>query len=113
MDALIELPKKGSAIIITDLHGRFDILNRIIDETKIVERLKKDYLIVTGDLIHSYQERDESIEILEFLVKLKKENPNVFILLGNHEWSHITNIPVYKGAINQYEEFLALLKKRI
>lgn len=107
---LIELPKKGLAIIITDIHGNLADFNQLMD---IWDNLNenKNHLVITGDFIHSLgRKNDKSIEVLES-VKFNLENyKNFHVLLGNHEWAAITNVPVYKACENQSSNFEILLK---
>lgn len=109
---LVTVEPGGKLIIITDLHGKFYLFKKIIDQADVVKSLSRgDYLIVAGDFIHASGEKDGSVEILEMLIYLKNrfEN-NVFLLLGNHEWSHIAGKPVFKGSVNQTAEFVKLLE---
>lgn len=114
MQGLIKLEPKGKAVIVTDLHGRFHVLKKIMEKAQLIKNLSRDtYFICTGDFIHAFGEKDYSIDIIEQLTFLRERFPNkVFVLLGNHEWSHIVNAPVYKGEENQYENFIKLLNER-
>ena len=113
MQGLIELDPGGKATVVTDLHGRLRVLKKIMEKSQLIKGLSRDtYFICTGDFIHAFGERDYSIELIEQLIFLKERFPSrVIILLGNHEWSHIVNAPVYKGSENQYENFLKLLNE--
>jgi len=108
---LVELPRKGKSLVITDIHGNIDDFNKFMD---IWDKFKDgdNHLILTGDFIHAMgRENDRSIEILES-VKNRWENSSRFhVLLGNHEWSTISNTAVYKGGINQTHNFDELLKE--
>ena len=108
---LLRLPKKGKALIITDLHGN---LEDFYEYQSIWNDFGKNgnHIVITGDLIHSfYPQKDGSIDILESIIT-EFERDNFHVLLGNHEWSHITNIPVYKAGQNQKSHFETLLKER-
>ena len=109
---LVELPKKGHAIVVTDIHGNINDYNKYIDLWEKCDK-SKFYFIITGDFIHAMgKENDKSVDILES-VKYNFENyENFHALLGNHEWSAITNISVYKGGVNQSLNFESLLKER-
>jgi Icc-related predicted phosphoesterase len=112
MGKLIELPKKGKAMIITDLHGNLKDFNRFM---RIWDnfRNKDNHLIITGDFIHAMgRENDESIEILESIKYHFETVPNFHVLLGNHEWSAISHIAVYKAGINLSLTFDELLKEK-
>ncbi|MGB8234138.1 MAG: metallophosphoesterase, partial [Methanobacterium sp.] len=108
---LIELPKYGKAIVVTDLHGNLNDYKRYMG---IWEKCRDDntHFILTGDFIHAMgREDDRSIEILES-VKQNWENYEDFHpLLGNHEWSTISRVSVFKGGINQSLTFDELLKE--
>ncbi len=112
MGKLIELPKKGKALIITDIHGNLTDFNKYMH---IWEQFKNDdnHLILTGDFIHAMgRGNDESIEILESVKHRCETTENFHVLLGNHEWSTISKISVYKGGINQTLTFDELLKDK-
>ena len=109
---LVELPKKGKAIVITDIHGNLDDYDRYVD---IWEEYKNDnnYFIITGDFIHAMGKKDDkSIEILDSVKQCWENNENFYPLIGNHEWSTISDISVYKGSINQSLNFKELLRER-
>lgn len=109
---LVELPRKGKAIIITDIHGNLTDFKRFIhiwDEFDYED----NHLIFTGDFIHAMgMENDKSIEILEYIKFLYENFPNIHILLGNHEWATISQKPVFKAGINQTFNFDTLLLKK-
>ena len=102
---LIDLPMKGKVMIITDLHGNLSDLKRY-------ESIWKDFLnennhvIITGDLIHPMGlGSDYSIEVLELVMYYFKKYTNFHVLLGNHEWSHLSLRPVYKLGVDQRKDF--------
>ena len=108
--SLIELPRKGKALIVTDIHGNLDDFNKFMD---IWDRLEDDinHMVLTGDFIHAMgRENDRSIEILEAVEERHKRSSNFHVLLGNHEWSTISGISVYKGGMDQTHNFATLLK---
>jgi Icc-related predicted phosphoesterase len=109
---LIELPRKGKALVITDLHGNLEDFNRFMNIWKKFKN-RENHLILTGDFIHAMGiPNDNSIEILES-VKFQFENrKNFHVLLGNHEWSAISHTPVFKAGVNQSLTFEDLLKER-
>ncbi|MBM4240897.1 MAG: serine/threonine protein phosphatase, partial [Euryarchaeota archaeon] len=108
----IELPKKGKALVITDIHGNLDDFNRLMN---IWENFKDEdnHLIITGDFIHTTGlENDRSINILDS-VKYNFENSSKFhLLLGNHEWAILSKTIIYKSGINLTLNFETLLKER-
>lgn len=109
---LIELPKKGKALVITDIHGNIDDYNQFMHIWEDFKD-KDNHLIQTGDLIHGMGlKADKSIEILDS-AKYKFENSkNFHLLLGNHEWSLISKTTVYKAGMNLTLNFENLLKQR-
>lgn len=107
---LIELPRKGHAIIVTDIHGNLTDYKKYIELWERYED-KNFHFILTGDFIHAMgKEDDRSIEILESVMHYFKNCKNFHALLGNHEWSVINMVSVYKGGINQSQNFKILLK---
>ncbi|MGZ7108633.1 MAG: metallophosphoesterase [Methanobacterium sp.] len=109
--SLVELPKKGKALIITDLHGNVKDYNIFMD---IWEDFKSNnnHLIITGDFIQNCDRKDKSIEILDSIIYNFKNNSNFHVLLGNHEWSVITGGPIFKAGENLSVKFENLLKKK-
>lgn len=92
-DKLIELPDYGRLIVVSDIHGNLDDYNRYV---KLWNENDPDFHIVfLGDLIHSEEEDDKSIEILDDIMD-KSDLSNFHTLLGNHEWAHIVNMDIYK-----------------
>jgi serine/threonine-protein phosphatase PP1 catalytic subunit len=111
MIKILKLPPRGKALIITDLHGnKRDFLYY---ESLWKKYLKKGHqVILTGDLIHSLNpEYDYSIEMLDSVQKYC-EDDNFHLLLGNHEWCHISEENIYKSGINQKKGFEELLYDR-
>lgn len=83
---LIYLLPFGEAIVIGDIHGDLSSLNRILSESKVLDKLSSKhsfYLIFLGD----YGDRGAySPEVYYVVLTLKKMFPNKVILLqGNHE----------------------------
>lgn len=109
---LIELPSKGKAIIATDLHGNLKDYSKIINLWKVLSN-KKQHLVLAGDLINAMcGEVDGSIEILESVISELKNNKNLHVLLGNHEWANLVGVSIYKCGENQILSFENLLKKK-
>lgn len=109
---LVELPREGKAIIITDLHGN-------LTDFELYESIWKDFLeehnhvIITGDFIHpTNQDEDGSIEILELLMEYSENYHNFHVLLGNHEWSHLAVRPIYKLGMDQRLDFEKKVKDK-
>ena len=110
---LVKLPKHGKAIVVTDLHGNLEDYKRYIALWKKCGE-DKTHFILTGDFIHAMGlENDRSIDILES-VKHNCENSEYFHpLLGNHEWSTISKVSVFKGGVDQSLNFEALLNGEV
>lgn len=109
---LVELPRIGKALIITDIHGNltdFERFMRIWDQFEDGD----NHLILTGDFIHAMGlENDKSVEILEYVKFLWENFPNIHVLLGNHEWSTISKKLVFKAGINQTFNFEILVRDK-
>ena len=106
-EKFIQLPSKGHLLVVTDLHGNLD------DYKKYIQLWECDnpdsHIVFVGDFIHSTDDDDGSIEIIEDVMDKYKKYPNFHPLLGNHEWSHIVNTPVFKGYSNQSINFENLI----
>lgn len=109
---LVELPNKGKAIVVTDLHGNLKDYKRYLNIWKKCDT-DQDHFVLTGDFIHSMDgKEDRSINILESVIDNCKNSDNFHPLLGNHEWSAISSVSVYKGGVNQSQNFELQLKER-
>ena len=94
--------ESGIAMVVTDLHGDWDAYQRYRDRFLMLRAQNSaHYLILTGDLIHSYggsAERDRSLDIVLDVLALKAElGDHLICLLGNHELPHIYTITLQKG----------------
>ena len=110
--SLVELPKKGKALIIADIHGNLTDFNKLMD---IWKDFKKDdnHLVLIGDFIHAIDhDKDKSIEILESVKSNFEKDSNFHVLLGNHEWSVITSVAIYKNLEDLNSTFEFLLKQK-
>jgi serine/threonine protein phosphatase 1 len=68
-------------LVIGDIHGKLDLLNRLLD--KMEYRAGDDRLILIGDLV---DRGEDSRGVVTRAIALKREAPNnVIILRGNHE----------------------------
>jgi serine/threonine-protein phosphatase PP1 catalytic subunit len=110
-EKLIELPLKGKALIITDLHGNLEDYGRYMEIWKEFKN-KNNHFILTGDFIHSCYEIDGSLEIIDSVKNHFEHEKNFHVLLGNHEWAQITNESVYKGGLNQTQDFQNIVYKK-
>ena len=66
--------------VIGDIHGCFDKLCALMD--KIPINFKQDQLIFIGDYI---DRGSSSLEVVDYLIDLKKRVPGIIFLKGNHE----------------------------
>lgn len=108
---LLELPKKGKTLVITDIHGNLADFNKIMNIWANFQ-YKNNHIIITGDFIHAMgRENDKSIEIMDSLKYHLENTKNFHILLGNHEWSVISKTTIYKGGKNLNLNFEIILKE--
>jgi hypothetical protein len=109
---LLRITGKGKLLIITDLHGNLEDTNHyreIWDE--FLER--DDEVVLTGDVIHPVPgQEDNSIDVLELVKSYDEKYPNFHLLLGNHEFSHLSEALVYKGGVDQTREFESNVRER-
>ena len=70
----------GKIFAIGDIHGCYDQLLALMK--KIPIDFKRDTLVFMGDYI---DRGAKSVEVIDFLVKLKKRVPGIIFLKGNHE----------------------------
>lgn len=109
---LLRITGKGKLLIITDLHGNLEDTNRY---KKIWEEFigRGDEVVITGDVIHPVPGReDHSIDVLEIVKSFDETYPNFHLLLGNHEFSHLSEVMVYKGGVDQTREFESKVQER-
>ena len=92
---IIEFPKFGHLIVVSDLHGNYDDYESYINLWNSED--SDSHILFLGDLIHSPYFNDRSIEILDDVIEKFKSYPNFHVLLGNHEWAHITHTDIFKG----------------
>lgn len=110
----------GVAMVVTDLHGSWDVYRRLRD--LFLDAKQKgsiDRFIICGDLIHSEgsEDGDASLDMLVDVMSLQAElgTDTVIMLLGNHELPHIYGLSLAKGAIQytpRFEAFLTRLDQR-
>ena len=91
----------GCVMVVTDLHGDWDMYRRYRDYfLQLKNRGQLHTLVITGDYIHTEEsaESDQSLAITLDLMRLKASlGPAIVILLGNHEMPHIYHIPLSRG----------------
>lgn len=83
---LVRTPTEGRAIVIGDLHGDLSSLNKIITESRFIERVENDekvYLVFLGDYV---DRGPDQLEVLLRASELVSRYPSKVIMLrGNHE----------------------------
>lgn len=73
-------PDKGRRIIaVSDIHGNDDYLRGVL---KKAGYSKQDILVIVGDMI---EKGEESLRTVRTILKLQKENPDVYTVMGNGE----------------------------
>ena len=70
----------GKIFAIGDIHGCYDQLLALMKKLPI--DFKRDTLVFMGDYI---DRGPKSVEVVDFLIKLKKRVPDIIFLKGNHE----------------------------
>jgi serine/threonine protein phosphatase 1 len=70
----------GKIFAIGDIHGCYDQLLMLMK--KIPIDFKRDTLVFMGDYI---DRGSQSVEVVDYLIKLKKRVPGIIFLKGNHE----------------------------
>ena len=97
---LVELPKKVKPLL---LQIFMEILMIIKDIWIYGKNVGKKILILSLQAILSmlWEESDKSIEILDSVKHYWEKCEYFYPLIGNHEWSTISDISVYKGGIDQ------------
>jgi len=83
---LVEVPPKGVATVLGDIHGDLETLAQILQDSKFIEKMRgeeRPLLIFLGD----YGDRGiYSAEVYYVVLKLKETYPeNVVLMRGNHE----------------------------
>jgi Calcineurin-like phosphoesterase len=79
----------GRLFSIADIHGRLDLLNKLLETlyTQYSLDLTKDKIVFTGDYV---DRGPDSYGVLSRLKKLEEDHPgHVIVLAGNHEWINI------------------------
>lgn len=82
---LVMLPPETHVVIIGDIHGDYNTLNRILKKTRWqqIKRENKPFLIFLGDYI---DRGPQQLKVLEKVLSMLIKNPEKVILLrGNHE----------------------------
>lgn len=91
----------GVVMVVTDLHGDWPLYERYRDIFQQLQaRGLADFLVFTGDLIHSDgpPEEDRSLDIILDLIAWQETlGQKLVVLLGNHEMPHIYHVPLIRG----------------
>lgn len=66
-------------IAVGDIHGRF---SKLVDLMEEIKPQKDDTLVFLGDYI---DRGPKSYDVVDFILKMGEENPNMITLRGNHE----------------------------
>ncbi|MCU7906405.1 MAG: metallophosphoesterase [Candidatus Thiodiazotropha sp. (ex Epidulcina cf. delphinae)] len=90
---VIRLPDTMTPFIIGDLHGKVDNLLVVLSQNGFLEALEQGTacLVMLGDAVHCeeegrYHEMEDSILIMDVILRLKQQFPEqVFYLRGNHD----------------------------
>lgn len=106
----------GMAMVVTDLHGAWEVYCRLRDQfLDEHQKGRVDRLILCGDLIHGEgsEDYDASLEMLMDVMSLQAElgSDRVIMLLGNHELPHIYGLSLAKGGIQYTPRFEAALTR--
>jgi predicted MPP superfamily phosphohydrolase len=105
---------KGVAMIVTDLHGNWDIYQRYRDRfVDLHARGHADYIIFTGDMIHRAPvSPDYSLDIVLDVLQLQaRYGDAVIYMCGNHELPHRYGFVLSKGLIEYTPAFEAALNR--
>jgi serine/threonine-protein phosphatase PP1 catalytic subunit len=98
MSKLLKLPDDGRLLVSTDLHGNLEDFETLRD---VWARDTDQHWLILGDIVHGPSDEaaaarpelcgyvDESPRLVREIASLCAEYPNVNVLLGNHDWSHI------------------------
>ena len=108
MNKEITLPQKGRLLVVTDLHGDYDSYEKYLELWD--KNDENSHIVLVGDMIHSVLGFDESVEILDDVIMKSRQYSNFHVLLGNHEWAHIINRPIYKSNKNLLFNFEKLVE---
>jgi len=85
----------------SNLHSRVDEFKELMSDIQKEHRLNSfDKIIFLGD--YTYYGR-KNVEMIEYLLKLKKENENIIFLLGN--WEYFMGVLEYSHDTNLKEQY--------
>lgn len=105
----------GIAMIVTDLHGDWKTYQLYRDQfVNLYSEGRLNWLIFTGDLIHSESKDfdDLSIEIVLDILNLKSKFSDAIVYLcGNHELPHLYGYGLAKGSVEYTPSFELQMSK--
>ena len=120
---LVNIRDARRAIIVGDLHGRYDNLEAILrDKSNLKSVIEgESHLVFLGDAIHppsSLQNTDKDYEdsfaVMLLIMTLKAENPfNVHYIIGNHDNAHVGGFAVGKSGERQDTTFEAFIRDKV
>jgi len=112
---LIVIEGAKRAIVVGDLHGRYDNIENILRDKDNLQNILsgETHLLFTGDAVHprssainSPEAYEDSFCVMLLIMTLKAENPfNVHYLIGNHDHSHVGGTPAARGQVRQDQLF--------
>jgi len=88
----------GRLFAISDIHGCFKPFYELV--VKEIDLKKEDRLILLGDYI---DRGEQSKEVIDFIIDLKKSGFNITVLTGNHEQMLLD---AYHDEMNEYLWFM-------
>lgn len=113
----------GSVLVVGDLHGRIDQLQRILDCNSHWQDILagRTVLLSLGDLLHEeVPERlhamDRSLQLLEYFMELKRQAPHhVHFLCGNHDLLHNgrRKARLFGNPVDQSGAYLGYLQEQL
>jgi len=115
---LIIVHDAARAIVVGDLHGRYDNLEAILQDKDNLRAVREGraHLVFTGDAIHPAHSAindaasyENSFRTMFLIMMLKARRPrNVHYLVGNHDHAHVGGLPTSRGDVRQdllFEKF--------
>jgi hypothetical protein len=108
--ALLELPAEGEVMITGDLHGNRSNFLRIVRTANLSSPRRQQRHLVLQELVHEEDiPRDaacRSYQLVEMAARLKVTFPDrVHLLLGNHEFAELNDLPIAKHGVELNELF--------
>ena len=75
----LDIPKDKRIIFVSDIHGDIDTFKKGLED---INYKSEDYLFLIGDIIEKGDD-GKNLETLEYVINLKKNNPNFYPMAGN------------------------------